>query len=219
MKVINTLLLGLLFVITAMAQPPAKAQAPSDSQASSSSLDPPDVVVTQLKWQREVYVPALYEDPLRPAQEHAELEREQKATIKDNAVATKLGLDPKPLPTRARVSTDNENENVNRNSSSVTYLYEAKIKNTGVKTIRAIVWAYLIFDQETEAEVGRHRFISTLTIRAGKNASLAGRSSSAPSRIVQVSKSGKEARDKNAERVVIDRIEYADNSYWQRPSN
>jgi len=87
--------------------------------------------------------------------------------------------------------------------SSIHYLYEAKIKNTGVKTIRAIVWEYSLFDPETNVEVGRHRFSGKTTVRSGKTVNLIGRSTKPPTGIVEVTKSGVRSRITYHERIVI----------------
>ena len=95
------------------------------------------------------------------------------------------------------------------------YIYEAKIKNTGEKTIRAIFWTYLVFDKETRALVGSHRFRSNVTIRAGKTGSLVGRSKNAPVGVVNAAKPLKDKATNYAEVVTIDRIEFTDDSVWQ----
>jgi hypothetical protein len=101
--------------------------------------------------------------------------------------------------------------------AKVHYLYEAKIKNNGAKTIRGIDWTFLLFDPETQTEVGRCRFTSKVNVRGGKAASLVARSRTPLTQVVQAKASSKS--EKPVERVVIDRIEYDDGSVWQRPSN
>jgi hypothetical protein len=215
MKLMISLLLGLLSVGSAAAQTPASA-AMASSPSVTSALDPPDVTVVQFKWQKEIYIPALYEDPLQPAQEHAALEREQKATIKDNAVRAKMGEDPRPLPVRAAKNTGTGHGS---QSSSVSYRYEVRIRNTGAKTIRGVVWEYTLLDPETEVQVGYHRFSTTVNLPAGKTLTLVERSSAQPTGIVSANKPGKEVHNKYTERVSINRLEYSDGSAWQRPLN
>lgn len=99
--------------------------------------------------------------------------------------------------------------------SSMRYIYEAKIKNTGEKTIRAIFWTYVVFDKETQAVVGSHRFRSNVTVRAGKTGSLVGRSKNAPVGVVNAAKPLKDKDTNYAEAVTIDRIEYTDDTVWQ----
>ena len=228
MKVLYLLLPGLLLASTASAQTPSNP-APSDA---------PGVTVTQFRWHQEVFIPALYDDPMRINQDRDDLERDQKAQRLANVERVKMGQAPIPQPTKKIASntpvgstpmlTPIGDEPVgNKNLpaqgdpgvSSIHYLYEAKIKNTGEKTIRTIVWQYILFDPETKAEVGRHQFTGNLRVRAGKTANLVARSRTPPARIVQAAKSTKELPGKYAERVVIDRIEHDDGSFWQRPLN
>ena len=99
--------------------------------------------------------------------------------------------------------------------SSIRYIYEAKIKNTGEKTIRAIFWTYLLFDKNTGALVGRHRFRSNVTIRGGKSVNLVARSRNSPVGVINASKPLKDKGATYDEAVMIDRIEYADDTVWQ----
>ena len=104
-------------------------------------------------------------------------------------------------------------------TSSVHYIYQAKIKNTGVKTIRAIVWEYSLLDPDSQLEVGRHQFTGNMTVRPGKTVNLVGRSTKPPTRVVELAKSGKPLQREYQERVVIQRVEYDDGTFWQRASH
>jgi hypothetical protein len=203
MKLLNLLLLGLLLA------------AATSAQTASTPSDPPDVTVTRFSWHKDVYVPALFDDPMTPNQEQADLKREQKAIKKANAGRVAGGQTPLPMPTREVISSQREIPD----GPSVNYFYEAKVKNTGQKVIKMIAWEYLVFDPETEVQIGRHQFIDTSKIRPGKNANLIGYKASPPAKILQAKKPGKDSEHKYSERVVINRIEYDDGSFWQRPLN
>ena len=203
MKLLNLLLLGLLLAGATLAQ---SASAPSD---------PPGVTVTRFSWHKDIYVPALFDDPMTPNQEQADLKREQKAIKKANTARVAGGQTPLPMPTREIASSRRDIPA----GPSVNYLYEAKVKNAGEKTIKMIVWEYLLFDPETEVQVGRHQFIDTSRIRPGKTGNLIGYSATPPTSILLAKKAGKESEHKYTERVVINRIEYDDGSFWQPPLN
>ena len=200
MKVFTLLLFLVLLAGDVLAQP------------SSSLPDAPGVAVGQISWNKEVHVPALFEDPLQPNQDRADLLRERKATIRENVIRTQGGQPPLPLPTAKPSKSDS-------GRSSVSYRYLAKIKNTGVKTIRHIAWQYLFFDPETEVEVGQHRYRTKVNVRPGKTADLVGRSTTPPVGVVEVTKAKDGLRSKYSERVVIHSIEYDDGTIWQRPAN
>lgn len=226
MRVLYLLLSGLLLASTASAQASPKP-APDDA---------PGVTVNQIRWRKEIFVPALYDDPMRINQEHAELERDQRATNRENVDRARQGQTPIPQPTKkiaANIPVGSTpmgtplgdepagNRNLPAQSdpgvSSVHYLYEAKVKNIGARTIRAIVWRYMLFDPETEAEVGRHTFTGKITIQPGKTANLVARSKTPPTQTVQAKATSKS--EKHTERVVIERVEYDDGSFWQRSPN
>ena len=203
MKSLYLLLVGLLLVGAASAQTPTP---PPPEQA-------PGVVVTQASWRKEVFVQALYDDPFAVNDQQAQLVRDSKRTIRENTIRKQAGELPLPLPvTKAPLPTTEE-------PSSVNYLYEAKIKNTGTKQIKLLVWVYTIVDPETGVEVGRQRFTGILNIRPGKTANLIGRSSAVPVKILSAKKSDKEAQRKYVESVFIDRLEYDDGTFWQRAAN
>jgi hypothetical protein len=95
-------------------------------------------------------------------------------------------------------------------------VYEAKIINTGDKSIRSIIWEYLVSETESQMQVGRHRFVDKTKIRPGKGANLVGYSTTPAVSILSVSKSDKQQQNNYSERVLISRIEFDDGTFWQR---
>jgi hypothetical protein len=215
MRFLHLLLISLLSAIPTVAQTDTTATqaAPAISQTSILLSEAPGISITQINWRKDIYIPALYEDPMKPNQEQADLLREQKAVRKMNAVRIQEGQSPLPIPTREILST--------RKGApprpSVTYLYEVRLKNTAQKSIRALIWEYRVYDLETQSEVGRHRFSDSSKIRPGKTANLMAYSATPAVSVVAVPKSGKEWRAHYSERVVVSRIEYDDGTFWQRP--
>jgi hypothetical protein len=196
----------LLFVLVVLSPLPAAAQ------GSSQSTEAPNVTVIESTWRKDVYIPALYDDPMRVNDEQAELAREQKITVQQNAVRIQQGNNPRPLPVH-KPSGDNIPL-----GEKVIYQYQTKIKNTGSKTINAIEWEYLLFDPDTEVEVGHHRFRHTIKVRPGKTATLTTLTGNPPTAVIPANKAA-DVEPKYSERVVISRIEYNDGSSWQRPAN
>jgi len=203
MKLLGLLLLGLLLA------------GASSAQTASTPNEPLNVTIARFSWHKDVYVPALYDDPMTPNQEQADLKREQKAIKKANAARVAGGQTPLPMPTREIMSSQQDIPP----GPSVNFVYEAKIKNLGEKTIKSIVWEYLLFDPETEVQIGRHQFTDTSKIRPGKSATLIAYSATPPTSILQAKKGQKELASKYTERLVITRVEYDDGSFWQRPLN
>jgi hypothetical protein len=215
MKVLSIVVLGLLNGLPAVAQTtePVAAASAATSQSSPTITEAPDITVGRINWRKDVYIPALYDDPMNPNQEQADLKREQRAIKKANAIKVQGGQAPLPMPTREVYSSGKEPPA----GPEVNYLYEATVKNTSAKSIKALVWEYRVYDAQTNVEVGRHRFSDTSKIRAGKSANLIAYSSTPAVSVVSVPRSGKEWREHYAERVVISRIEYEDGTFWQRP--
>lgn len=215
MRLMNLLLFVILTTTSAVSQTnPTTAQAaPATSQASALPIEAPGISVSEINWRKAIYIPALYEDPMQANQDQADLLREQKIIRKANAERVAGGQSPLPMPSREIRSTQRGIPE----GRSVNFVYEAKLKNAGEKKITTIVWEYLVFDPETEVQVGRHQFIDLSKIRPGKTANLVGYATTPATSIVQAEKAGKE--HKYIERVVITRIEYEDGSFWQRPLN
>lgn len=219
------LLVGLMLVSGASAQTVSTTKAPPTAP----------VTVTENSWRLQVFVPALYEDPMRINQDQNDLLRDQRATSRENVTRARQGETPIPIPTKKVASNtpvgstpmgvplgDEPVGNKNLPArddpgpSSTHYVYEAKMKNTGEKVIRSIVWEYTLFDGESETSVGTHRFNSLVNLRPGKTAKVVGRSKTPPARIINA-KSSSELKEKYIERVTISQISYEDGTVWQVP--
>jgi hypothetical protein len=203
MKLINLVLLGLVLTSAIFAQ------------KSVTSSDAPGVLVGKINWRKDVYIPALYDDPMQASQDQADLNREQKIISRENDNRVRRGDAPIPIPNQEISSTKRPAPE----GRSLGYLYEAKITNTGDKSIRSIIWEYLVSETESQTQVGRHRFVDKTKIRPGKGANLVGYSTTPASSILSVSKSDKQEQNKYSERVLISRIEFDDGTFWQRPVN
>jgi hypothetical protein len=198
MKALNLALLMLALAPAALSQPAPDAP------------DAPGLSVTQPKWRQEVRNPALDEDPFRANNDQREIERLKKEINKENNNRARSGqrdLIRQPRPGSSSIVLDD---------IRVNYIYEVSVANNGDRPIRALVWEYVLVDPETQAEVGKHRFMSEASIRPGKSKRLVGRSTSPPAGIVTVSKAGKPTQAQYFERVVIHGIEYADGTVWER---
>jgi len=203
MRLINLPLLGLVLASAIFAQTPV------------TSSDAPGVVVGKINWRKDIYIPALYDDPMQASQDQADLNREQKIISRENDNRVRRGEAPIPIPNREIASTKRKAPE----GRSLSYLYEAKIVNTGDKSIRSIIWEYLVSETESQIEVGRHRFVDKTKIRPGKGANLVGYSTTPAISILSVSESDKQQQNKYSERVLISRIEFDDGTFWQRPVN
>lgn len=186
--------------------------ADSSAQSSAGQLDGPDLTVTKKNWRKEIYHPALTEDPFRANDEQAEFQRAQKDNAVRNAVRVKEGTTPQQTVRTARpMPTEPE-------GPTARFVYRVTVKNTGTKTITGLAWDYLFFDSDKVEQIGQHSFAQRTKIRPGKTAELIKQSAMPPTSVIDATKATK-GEVKLSEEVVIQRIEYEDGSVWQRPPN
>ncbi|HEX8290770.1 MAG TPA: hypothetical protein VF570_03375 [Pyrinomonadaceae bacterium] len=169
---------------------------------------PPDLVVLQKKWQTHVRNPALDQDPFLANDEFAVAQEAQKLNDMRNRSRARGGESPEPTP-RVRKGTPPPLGQV------TTYVYRARVRNTGAKTVRVVEWGYTFLDPETQEEVGHHLYTTKIKIRPGQENELVGRSAKPQTATVNVKSAGKEL----GEQVVIYRVEYEDGSVWQPSQN
>ncbi len=59
-----------------------------------------------------------------------------------------------------------------KEEASPEFVYRVRLRNEGEKTIRAVDWAYIFMDRQTNAEVARHQFSSEEKVKPGKRTTL-----------------------------------------------
>jgi hypothetical protein len=182
----------------------------AQTQPGAAATSAGGVAVLQMSWSKQVYNPMLDEDPFKHNREQWEDARLQERIDRENAVRTRNGktaIDNRGRPVRIETEAS---------GPFTTYVYKAKVTNNDTKTISAIEWDYVFYDPTTDKEVGRHLLKNNVKIQPGKSAELSRRSASPPTKTVDVNKTDKKIKEQYAERVEIQRIEYADGTVWQR---
>lgn len=94
------------------------------------------------------------------------------------------------------------------------YSYRIKVKNSATQVAEVVFWEYQFYDAANPNLVARRQFLCGVSIRPDKEKDLEGFSLSGPSDVVSVAALADKSRFK--ESVLINRIEYADGSMWQR---
>jgi len=183
------------------------------AQPGPGTADPPDLTVAEKSWRKVVRHPALDADPFEANDAQKELQQAQKDNAVRNAIRIREGVTPQPTVVRKK-PLGNESE-----GPSARYVYRVKVRNTGTKTILALVWDYRFFDPLTLEEIGQRSFTHKVKIRPGKGFELIGQSTSPPSRVINSTTAVKDLRAQYSEQVVIRRVEYADGTFWLRPTN
>jgi len=185
----------------------------ASAQALSKLSAGPGVMVIQKQWRIDVRNFAVEKDPFGPNKQRQQEVIQQREDARENE---RRILDGVPtLPPRIRVPAPE----TRGHGLSVTYIYEVKFRNTGVKGIRTLTWEYVFFEPGTEREVGRRRFISKVSIGPGRTRNLVVRRATPPTGTIDATQAGKRSRDQYSEQVVIQSVRYADGSVWQATSN
>ena len=96
------------------------------------------------------------------------------------------------------------------------YSYRIKVENTAEKVVEILFWEFQSIDPANSSSLTRRQFLCGVNIRPGKESSLEGFSISSPSNVVNVDTLAKKDQNPLQERIVINRVEYADGTIWQR---
>jgi len=198
----------LSLVLIALSGEICAAQTPVNNSAA------PGVVVVESGWRRVSARrnPALDDDPLAPLENQDRSERIRNQVIEQNRINASLGREQGRLPSRNPIPP------VQMSPSSgypFAYVYRVKITNSGLKKIREIVWEYVFASTSSGSDVGRHRFTSKVSLGAGKSKTVYARSPLPPPRIIDASGAGQQPEGQQLEHVVIKKIIYEDNTFWE----
>ena len=96
------------------------------------------------------------------------------------------------------------------------YSYRAKLQNVGKQGIEIVFWEYQFIERANPENVTRHQFLCLVSIRPGKDKELEGFSSTPPTNLVNVSTLSQKEESPFSEKIIINRVEYSDDSIWQR---
>ena len=96
------------------------------------------------------------------------------------------------------------------------FLYRVKVENTSAKTVKNVYWEYQIIDSANPNSAGRRQFFCDQKIKTKRFARFSVLSTAPPlARTISVKAAGAR-KAVFEEKAVINRIEYTDNSAWQR---
>lgn len=94
------------------------------------------------------------------------------------------------------------------------FAYRAKIRNASTKLIDIIFWEYK-FKEPSGTILSRRQFLCAVAIKPEKDKELQAFSLSGPTEVVSVATLANKTEPREGQ-VVINRVEYADGSIWQR---
>jgi hypothetical protein len=96
------------------------------------------------------------------------------------------------------------------------YAYKAKVQNAGKKVVEIVFWEYQFKEASTPETLVRRQFLCGVNIKPDKEKELQAFSLSGPSDVVSVGTLANKSGSLLQEKVVINRVEYADGTIWQR---
>jgi hypothetical protein len=96
------------------------------------------------------------------------------------------------------------------------YTYRIRVQNPGKNVVEIVFWEYQFHDPADPSLVARRQFLCGVNIAGDKSKELEGFSLSGPSDVVNVSTLANKSENPFKEQVLINRVEYADGSIWQR---
>jgi hypothetical protein len=96
------------------------------------------------------------------------------------------------------------------------FAYRVKIQNSSAKVIEVIFWEYQFVESSDATRLARRQFLCGVNIKPRKDKELQAFSTSGPSSVISAESLAGKPGNAFQERVVINRVEYADGTIWQR---
>jgi len=96
------------------------------------------------------------------------------------------------------------------------YTYRIKVKNMNTKTIKNVFWEYQIFESQNPENMSRRQFFCWAKMKTNDVALFQAISSALPATKAISAKALEDPKNAFTQRAVINRIEYSDNTTWQR---
>jgi hypothetical protein len=96
------------------------------------------------------------------------------------------------------------------------FAYRAKVQNTSAKVVEIIFWEYQFKETANPKTLVRRQFLCGVNIKPDKEKELQAFSLSGPSDVISINSLADKSGNIFEEKVVLNRVEYADGSIWQR---
>ncbi len=96
------------------------------------------------------------------------------------------------------------------------YEYRVKIQNTSKKVMEIVFWEFQSIDPSNPANVAHRQFLCGVSVRPDKEKELQAFSLFGPSDVINAQSAANASGNVSPEKVLINRVEYADGSIWQR---
>jgi hypothetical protein len=179
--------------------------------------DSSELSVLQKKWSiKLVYSPnsILNEDPLRYARETSRAILESREAASQRSISNLKNTPPAVASSTRFLRSGTISENI----SLVSYRYQLKVRNNGIKTIQSITWDYIFLDSVTHQQVGQRQVISKTNLKPNKIVNLAMHSRLSPTGVNYSAHERRKLHNRFIEQVNIKSIEYTDGTVWRASS-
>jgi hypothetical protein len=94
--------------------------------------------------------------------------------------------------------------------------YRVKVQNASTKVVEVLFWEYQFTETSNPTNVMRRQFLCGVNIKPKKEKELQSFGVSGPSNVISAESLANKSGNLYEEKVVINRVEYADGSIWQR---
>ncbi|HYO63260.1 MAG TPA: hypothetical protein VER08_06340 [Pyrinomonadaceae bacterium] len=95
------------------------------------------------------------------------------------------------------------------------FAYRVRVRNAGAKPVEVVFWEYRFTEASNPSNVARRQFLCGVQIKPEKEKELQAFGVSGPN-VVSVESLAEKSGNSYQEEVVINRVEYADGTIWQR---
>ena len=96
------------------------------------------------------------------------------------------------------------------------FMYQAEIRNASPNTIEVLFWEYQFKERANPANIVSHQFLCSVNIKPDKKLELKAFSTSSPGSLISPGSLDNKSGTLFEEKILINRIEYADGPIWQR---
>lgn len=182
------------------------------AQVKTETSDPPDVSVLEKSCSKESRHRE-WDSNTPPPNRRTPNEDQMRQARAENSVMTDL-KNSRIEGRAANSSPQPTSINVKRYT---TYIYKIRVKNNGLKTVKAVDWEYQFFDPESRRVVGAFRMVSSKKLSPGKTAVIKAETVVPPVVLMSDDQFDENFRLKVIEQLIIHQIDYSDGSVWRRP--
>lgn len=188
------------------------------SQNGANPVAGPSVVVLDSKWSRSRQIIEQLNTPTTtPAAAMIPANKNFERNARENAPAGVRDPNADTLDGRSAALEKSVQESRTPKTKPVDgFAYRVKVRNASTKVVEILFWEYQFKESSNPANMVRRQFLCGVNIKPDKEKELLAFSLSGPSDVISVDSLVNRSGNLFQERVVINRVEYADGSIWQR---